>query len=67
MMDPKDLENYLLIMDGPEKFRYGDLFSNEEPDEAAAILNCRVDTQNGYDFIQYLVTWKQKEGEKILP
>ena len=46
-MDPKDLEKYLLIMDGPEKFRYGDLFANSEPDEADAIVSSRVDTKDG--------------------
>ena len=66
-MDPKDLEKYLLIMDGPDKFRYGNLFANQEPDEADAIVSSRVDTKDGQDYVQYLVTWKQKDGEKILP
>ncbi len=57
-MDPKDLDKYLRIMNGPDKFRYGDLFSNEEPDEVDAIVSSRVDARAGNDYIQYLVTWK---------
>ena len=48
-------------------YRYGDIFSDREPDIPSAIVSSKVQKGEKFNTIIYLIIWEQKNEEVILP